>query len=67
MARTIHKVVRKRKLTSKEGKEYTLYTYMLDDGSEVDAMRPYYVGEKVEVWFDHKWNKAKLKKKNESL
>ena len=61
--RKIKELVRKHKKTSSADKEYILYTYRLDDGSEVDTLQEFEVGERVEVWLDEKWDKAKLKKK----
>lgn len=49
------------KKESKAGKEYDLYCYLLDDGMEVESLQPYDAGQKVVVWFDDQWNKAKIK------
>ena len=61
--RKITRLVRKQAKTSSADKEYTLYTYRLDDGSEVDTLQEFEVGEEVSVWFDDKYNKSKLRKK----
>lgn len=53
----------KRKLNKLSAKQepYTLYTYILDDGSEVDSLQEYPIGQRVEVWYDEEWNKSKLR------
>ena len=61
--RKIKELVRKHKKTSSADKEYILYTYRLDDGSEVDTLQEFEIGEECTVWFDDKYNKSKLRKK----
>ena len=48
---------------SKEDKEYDLYCYLLDDGTEVESVTKYEVNTPVTVWYDDKWDKLKLKPK----
>lgn len=60
--KTVIKILSKVKRESAEGKEYTLTTVLLNDGMEVDTVQEIKVGDQVQVWFDDKWNKAKLKK-----
>lgn len=48
---------------SKDNKDYDLYCYLLDDGSEVETLREYKQGQKVVVWYDDVWHKAKMKPK----
>ena len=52
-------------LEAKDGTNYILYTYLLDDGSLVDSLQEFEPDEPVSVWYDEKWNKAKLKKRGE--
>ena len=61
--RKIKELVRKQAKTSSADKEYILYTYRLDDGSEVDTLQEFEIGEDFTVWFDDKYNKSKLRKK----
>lgn len=48
-----------------DGSEYVLYTYeVIDDiGNKetVDTLQEYEKGQRVEVWFDPKWNKTKMR------
>lgn len=60
--RTILQLVIKQELQSKSGKDYILYKYMLDDGSVIDSLQECEPGEQVMVWYDHKWNKPKIRK-----
>lgn len=60
--RKIYQLLHKDKRISAEGKPYTWYLYQLDDGSEVETVRKYDSGERVEVYYDKKWDKIKLKK-----
>jgi hypothetical protein len=60
--RKIYQLLFKDKRVSAEGKPYTLYLYQLDDGSEVETVRKYDCGERVEVYYDKHWDKIKLKK-----
>lgn len=61
--RTITKLVVKKELTSKNGDNYILYSYQLDDGSVVDTLQECELGEQVMVWYDDKWHKPKIKKR----
>lgn len=62
MPKTVIEILSKVKRESAEGKDYTLTTVLLNDGMEVDTVQEIEVGDQVQVWFDDKWNKAKLKK-----
>lgn len=46
-------------------KEYTLYTFLVEDElgniEEVDSLRNYDIGTRVEIWFDDKYNKTKMR------
>lgn len=48
---------------SKDGSNYILYNYLLDDGSYVDSLQEYEPGDYVEVWYDDKWNKPKIRQR----
>jgi hypothetical protein len=60
--RKIFKLLHKDKRVTAEGKGYTWYLYQLDDGSEVEAVRHFDCGERVEVYYDKNWDKVKIKK-----
>lgn len=61
--RTVVAVQRAIKKTSKDGKKYILFTYLLDDGEEIDSLQTFKIGEQVTTWFDPIYNKAKMRKK----
>lgn len=48
-----------------DGSEYTLYTYELIDelGNKelVDSLQEFNKGDRVEHWYDHKYQKAKIR------
>jgi len=60
--KTVIEILSKVKRESKEGKEYTLTTVLLNDGMEVDTVQEIEVGDQVQIWYDDEWNKTKLKK-----
>lgn len=51
------------KRKSKSDKDYDLYCYLLDDGTEVESVTKYDVGTPVTVWYDEQWDKLKIKPK----
>lgn len=61
--RTVVAISRKVNRKSKDGKSYTLYTYILDDGEEIDSLQEFEIGEQVTTWYDEKYHKAKMRKK----
>lgn len=60
--RTIESIHSQQMKLSKDGVHYILYSYQLDDGSIVDSLMEFEPGTQVEVWFDEKWNKSKMRK-----
>lgn len=62
MPKTVIDILSKVTKESKEGKEYTLTTVLLNDGMEVDTVQEIKIGDDVQIWYDEKWDKVKLKK-----
>ena len=46
-------------------KEYTLYTYVVEDElgnvDDVDSLQVFEIGDRVELWFDSRYNKTKMR------
>lgn len=62
--RKIADIIRTQNKTSAKGIPYTLYTYLMDDGSSVDSLKKYDIGQETEIWFDEKYNKSKIRVRN---
>jgi hypothetical protein len=60
--RTVIELIGEQPRISKDKKSYTLYLYRLDDGSEVESVQEFEIGEKVTVWYDDKYDKTKLRR-----
>lgn len=59
--KTIIEVLGRVKKESAEGKDYTLTTVILSDGLEVTTTLDVKVGDKVQAWYDPKYDMIKLK------
>lgn len=59
--KTVIDIIQQEERVSASGKKYTLTKVLLNDGMEVDTVQDIEIGDEVQVWYDHAWDKVKLK------
>jgi hypothetical protein len=59
--RYIKKIIRKKTITSQDGKEITLFFYDIGDGDVAKTPQKFKVGDRVEAWFNERWDEIRIK------
>ena len=61
LRKTVKAILNRRDMISKAQKPYVLYRIQLTDGTEVNTVTEFAVGDEVQAWYDEKYDTIKVK------
>lgn len=60
--RRIEKILKTKKILSKDNKPITLYFYEITGGDKVKTPQLFNIGDRVEAWFSNEWDEVRIRR-----